>query len=147
MDLKTQRRLAARILKTGRNRVYFDPEALEDIDEAVTRDDVRRLIADGAISPRPIIGTSRHRARKRVLQRKKGRQTGHGKRSGTKNARSSKKRRWISTIRALRTRLRSMKESGDLDTRTYRKYYRMAKSGMFKSKAHMEAYIKDHGVQ
>jgi large subunit ribosomal protein L19e len=147
MDLKTQRRLAARILKTGGNRVYFDPEALEDINEAVTREDVRRLIADGAISPRPIVGTSRHRARKKALQRRKGRQTGHGKRSGTKNARSPKKRRWISTIRPMRTRLRSMKEAGDLDTRSYRKYYRQAKSGMFKNKAHMEAFIKDHGVQ
>jgi len=139
MDLKTQRRLAARILKTGRHRVYFDPDALEDIDEAVTRADIRRLISEGAIAPKPVLGTSRHRARKRAIQRKKGRQRGHGTRSGTKNARNPKKRRWISTIRPLRARLRSMKEAGDLDTRSYRKYYRMAKSGMFKSRAHRES--------
>ncbi|NOZ76566.1 MAG: 50S ribosomal protein L19e [Euryarchaeota archaeon] len=147
MDLKTQRRLAAAILKVGTGRVYFHPDALEDIDEAVTREDVRRLIADGAIAPRPIKGTSRHRARKRALQRKKGRQRGHGTRSGTKYARASRKRRWINTIRPLRASLREMRDSGGLDAGAYRRYYRMAKSGMFKDKAHMESYIKEKGVE
>ena len=44
MNLAYQRRVAARLLKCGLDRVWVDdrPEYQERIDEAVTRDDVRQ---------------------------------------------------------------------------------------------------------
>lgn len=146
MNLKTQRRLAANILKIGTHRVQFDPEDLESVDEAVTREDIRRLIHDGVITAKPIQGISRFRARKIAIQKKKGRRQGQGKRSGTKYARFPKKRRWISTIRPIRIRLKQMRADGELEPSQYRKLYNKAKGGIFKSKAHLESFIKERGV-
>jgi large subunit ribosomal protein L19e len=144
MDLKTPRRLAASILKVGEDRIWLDPEDAEAISSAVTREDIRRLIKNGAIQAKPVRGVSRYRARKLRLQRMKGRRRGPGKRSGKRGARLPKKRRWISTIRAIRRRLRELREAGEIDSRRYRKLYLMAKGGAFKSKAHLETVVKEY---
>ena len=49
MNLKPQKRMSAEILKCGENRVYFDPYLEEDISLAITREDIRNLIKQGAI--------------------------------------------------------------------------------------------------
>ena len=52
MNLKPQKRMAASILKCGENRVYFDPYLIEDIAMAITREDIRNLVKEGAIQKR-----------------------------------------------------------------------------------------------
>jgi large subunit ribosomal protein L19e len=141
MNLKTQRRIASSLLKAGERRVWFDPEEIESIAEAVTRRDVQRLIHDGTIQARPERGISSFRTKKNRAQKAKGRKRGQGKRSGTRNARLSRKRRWISTIRSLRKRLADLRQEGAIDSQTYRRLYRMARGGMFKSKSHLETYL------
>ena len=42
-DLSSQRRLAAQILKIGQNRVWIDPERMDDVEGAITREEVRKL--------------------------------------------------------------------------------------------------------
>lgn len=143
MDLKMSRRLAASILKVGEGRVWLDPEDAEAIAAAVTREDIRRLIKAGAIQAKPVKGVSRYRARKNRIQRMKGRRQGPGKRKGRKGARLARKKRWMATIRAIRRRLREFRDSGEIDTRRYRKLYLMAKGGAFRSKAHLEAAVKE----
>jgi large subunit ribosomal protein L19e len=138
--------MAASILGVGGNRVWFDPENLEAIASAVTKDDVRRLIFEGIIRTKKIEGTGRYRAKFRQAQRSKGRRRGHGKRKGTKEARFPKKRRWISTIRPIRSTLSELRDSEKIDSATYRKLYLMAKGGMFKSKAHLNMYLKERGI-
>jgi large subunit ribosomal protein L19e len=135
--------MAASILKVGKGRVWFDPDELEDIEEAVTRDDVRGLINDRVIQAKPKIGTSRGRANFKKAQKAKGRRTGHGSRKGAKGARLPKKRRWISTIRPIRKTLVELREEKKIDSATHRKLYGMAKGGMFKSKAHLNMYLKE----
>ncbi|MEM2875660.1 MAG: 50S ribosomal protein L19e, partial [Candidatus Bathyarchaeia archaeon] len=41
MNLRNQRRLATEVLKVGKSRVWFDPERIEDIELAITRDEIR----------------------------------------------------------------------------------------------------------
>ena len=53
MNLTTQRRLAASILKVGVNRVWIDPEEIEEVSRAITRDGVKQLIDQGIIKARP----------------------------------------------------------------------------------------------
>lgn len=144
MDLKTQRRLAAKILKIGQNRVWMDEDKLTEVSEAVTRDDVRRLIREGIIKARPEVGVSKYRARKRNTQRAKGRRRGHGKRKGTLGAKIPKKRRWISTIRPVRDSLRELRDKNKIERSTYRKLYMMAKGGIFRSRSHVDTYVKEH---
>ena len=43
--MKSKKRLAAEILKTSQTKIKFVREALEDIKKAITRSDIRGLIA------------------------------------------------------------------------------------------------------
>ena len=52
----------------------------------------------------------------------------------------------MSTIRALRTDLKDMRAAGEIDPTTYRKLYKMAKGGAFKSKSYMKNYARDHDM-
>ena len=144
MERRMQKRMAGEILKIGYHRVWFDDEALEEISEAVTREDIRRLINRGTIQEVPVKGVSRARANKIKTQKAKGRQRGHGSRKGAKHAKVTSKRKWIKTIRPIRKRLRELKEANTIDRSVYRKTYMRAKGGMFRSKAYLESYLKEH---
>ncbi|AKG92277.1 Ribosomal protein L19E [Geoglobus ahangari] len=146
MNLKFQREMAAKILECGVNRVWLDPNALDEIASAATKDDVRELIERGLIKRKPVKGISRARINKRKAQRRKGRRRGHGRRKGRATARMPRKRQWIMRIRALRKRLRKLKEEGVIDSRTYRMLYRKAKGGEFRSVAHLNQYMEAHGL-
>ena len=61
MNVSAQRRMAAKILKCGVNRVYFDPFMIEDIKMAITREDIRSLIKEGVIQKRYKKGISKMR--------------------------------------------------------------------------------------
>lgn len=144
MDLGMQRRMAAEILKAGSHRIWFDEADLDEITGAVTREDIKRLINRGSIQLKQVKGTSRARANKIRLQKEKGRRRGHGTRKGAKHAKVSSKRRWIKTIRPIRKRLKELRDSNAIDRSVYRKTYMMAKGGMFRSKAYLESYLKEH---
>jgi len=145
MSLKTQRRLAAQILKVGESRVWIDPERIADVEAAITREEIKKLIHEGAIKALPKQGVSRARAKVIHEKKKKGLRKGPGSRSGAKGAIISRKEAWMIRIRALRRRLRELKEKRIITQSVYRKLYIMAKSGAFKSKSEMENYIKAQG--
>lgn len=143
MDVSFQKALAADILKCGKSRVYIDPKALDEVSEAITREDVRMLIKRGLIKKLPKKGNSRARIRKNQMQKRKGLRQGQGSRKGTKYARLDKKTRWVKAIRAIRDELKKLRDEGKIDKRTYRKYYRYAKGGMFRSRAHLLSHLKE----
>lgn len=143
-DLSNQRRLAAEILKVGKNRVWIDPQRIEDVEAAITREEVRKLIHEKVIQALPEKGVSRARAKAIREKKKKGRRTGPGSRSGTSNAKVSKKEVWISKIRSLRKRLRELKATRAITEDTYRQLYKAAGSGRFSSVADLERYLKAH---
>jgi large subunit ribosomal protein L19e len=146
MNLTTQKRLAAEILKIGVNRVWIDPDNLEEVSEAITREGVKKLIADGTIKARPKKGISSYRSKKIAEQKSKGRRKGRGSIKGAKGARNPKKKAWMTTIRALRTDLKDMRDNREINRTTYRKLYKMAKGGAFRSKSYMKTYARDHDL-
>lgn len=141
MDLSNQRRMAAEILKCGLNRVYMNPNNIEDISEAVTRGDIRRLVNEGVIRSRQVHGISTGRKKARLAQKEGGKRKGHGSRKGSKYARFPKKRRWINTIRPIRRTLKEYREGGYISSETYRSYYRHASGGLFRSVSHMRSHM------
>ena len=145
MDLKNQKRMAAQLLKCGVNRVWIDPNRIEDVEDAITRADIRTAINSGTIKAKQKIGVSRGRARHISKQKKKGKQRGHGSRKGGKKARKPKKQQWIQTIRPIRARLKILRDEGKINRNIYRKFYMKAKGGMFKSKAHLETHLRVEG--
>lgn len=144
--LRSQRRLAAQILKVGQNRVWINPERMEDVEAAITREEIKKLIHEGIIKSRPQKGVSRARAKILHEKKKKGLRKGPGSRSGAAHAKISKKEAWMTKIRALRKRLRKLKTRKTITEDTYRRMYRMAGSGRFDSVADLERYLKAHGL-
>ncbi|MFB6127449.1 MAG: 50S ribosomal protein L19e [Halolamina sp.] len=140
-DLKAQRRLAADELDVGKGRVWFDPEEQSEIAEAITREDVRDLIDQGVIRAEDAKSNSRGRARKRQAKRDYGHGTGAGSRKGKSGAREAQRDAWISQIRALRSRLKELRDDGPLSASQYRELYNKASGGEFDSVDRLESYI------
>ena len=146
MSLSSQRRLAAEILKIGEGRVWVDPNRTEEVEVAITREEIRKLIHEGVIRSLPKKGVSRARARALHEKRKKGLRRGPGRKSGSSGAIVSKKHVWMNKIRTLRGRLRELKAKRVITESTYRQLYNTAGSGAFKSVAELERYIKTRGL-
>lgn len=146
MQITNQKKMAAQILKCGVNRIWVDPHRVDQVASAVQKEDIRDYIDEGWIRAKPIQGTSRVRARFAHAQKAKGRRTGHGKRSGTRNAREPRKQRWMTNIRAQRRVLRDLREEGSLKSSNYRHYYRKAKGGSYRSIAHMKTQMEADGI-
>ena len=145
-NLSIQRRLAAQIMKIGRNRVWIDPARVDDVDTAITREEVRKLIHEKIIVSRPEAGVSRSRAKVIIEKKRKGRRNGPGSRTGGRKAKITKKDAWIIRIRSLRKRLRELKASRIITESTYRKIYMIAGSGKYESIADLERYLKTNDM-
>ena len=141
-NLSAQRKLAAKILDCGENRVWIDPEKLSDVQNAMSREDIRGLIEAGTISTHQKKGISRGRVRARTAKRSYGHGKGQGKRSGAKGARTPSKREWIKKIRAQRRELRAQRDAGTLTPTEYRGLYRRAAGGQFRNVAHLKTQIE-----
>jgi len=144
--LSSQRRLAAQILKVGQNRVWIDPQRMDDVETAITREEVKKLIHEKVITALPEKGVSRARAKTIREKKRKGRRKGVGSKTGAGHAKISKKEVWMSRIRSLRKRLRELKATRVITETTYRKLYSVAGSGRFESIADLERYLKAHDL-
>lgn len=141
-SLSNQKRIAAEVLNVGATRVWLDPDKLTDIANAITREDIRGLIEGGTIKARQAQGISRGRARGNDVKRKKGHKTGQGNRKGGKNARSPKKHLWMRKIRAQRRTLRELRDNNTLDRSMYRRMYRKAKGGEYRTVSVLNSQVE-----
>jgi large subunit ribosomal protein L19e len=144
MNLKVQKRLAAQILNCSPGRVTFDNDRLEDIKQAITKRDLKLLIGDGAITRKPGNFTSKVRARKLALQKRKGRRDGPGSRKGKFAARFKPKRTWMNLLRVQREFLKLLLEKKIITRQAYRELYLKSKGGYFRSKRHIKLYLQEH---
>lgn len=141
-DLASQRRIAAAVLKCGVNRVWLDPDQMTEIENAISREDMRKLVDDGVVKVKPKKGVSRGRARARIAKRSYGHRKGVGRRKGAAGARTPSKRVWIQKIRAIRKVLVELRDDGTLERRYYRILYRRAAGGQYRNVAHMKAQME-----
>merc|ERR1712179_146761 len=78
--LRLQKRLASSLLKCGKKKIWLDPNESNEIANANSRQNIRKLIKDGLIIKKPTVIHSRARVRIADEARRKGRHSGHGKR-------------------------------------------------------------------
>lgn len=142
--MNNKKKLAAKILNVSPQKVVFSPEALDDIQKAITRSDMRGLIAVGKISKAKVNQHSRGGARKVAEQKGKGRQRGKGSRKGSKHSIVTRKEKWVARIRAQRELLKELHGKNLLSTANYRLLYTKAKGGYFRNRRHIKLYVKEH---
>lgn len=133
MSLKSQKRMASKLLKVGKSRVWIDPEEIDRVEAAITKNELRQLMHDGVIKSKPKLGVSKGRHRQKTK--------GPGSRKGSK---FPKKKLWIMKIRALRKRLRKLVSKRSITRPTYRKLFGMTKGGAFRNIVHLNEYLETH---
>ena len=142
--MRSKKRLAAEILKTSPKKVKFLAEALDEIKKAITRSDLRGLIAVKKIVKSRANEQSRSRARKIATQKSKGRQKGKGTKKGKKFSTVTKKERWMAKVRVQRVFLKELKDKELVSTKNYQMLYRKVKGGYFRNKRHIKLYLSEY---
>ncbi|MBI4983281.1 50S ribosomal protein L19e [Candidatus Woesearchaeota archaeon] len=138
--------LAAKILKISPHKVKFADNALEDIEKALTRSDIRGLIAMNKITKKRVNEHSRARARKNATQKKKGKRKGKGSRKGNQFSIISRKDRWISRVRIQRKFLKQLRDKKLISSTNYQLVYNKIKSGFFRNKRHIKLYLNEYNL-
>ena len=132
MNLGKKRILAAKALGVGKNRIIFRTDALGEIKEAITRQDIKNLHEEGIISLRPIHG------RRKIEKRK--RKRGAGK---IKIKVSKRKQNYVRLTRKLRAYVHSLKQNGSLTRELYHELRKKIKNKHFKSKDNLKEHVRN----
>ena len=142
VNLKAKKRLVSRVVGVGIHRVKFDSGHLDDIADAITRDNIRSLITANTITIKPIVGTSRGRAQAKRIQRKK-RGTKQGSKKGRKGARAPRKDAHMIKVRALRYRLKIAKDRKEITNPEFWQLYKMIGGNTIRNSAHQRILIEE----
>ncbi|MDD3232747.1 MAG: 50S ribosomal protein L19e, partial [Candidatus Methanomethylophilus sp.] len=127
------------------NRVWIDPDKAEDVQDCITRGDIRTAIDSGLIKAAVKQGTSKGRIRHAAAQKASGKRKGPGSRKGTANARAPEKEAWMATIRPIRDELKQLRADGKIAPSVYRLYYRKAKGGVYTSRRNLKQHMVADG--
>ena len=128
--------------KVGMKRISFDSDHLDDIADAITRDNIRSLLTANTIKIKPIVGTSKGRTRVKKIQKKK-RGTGQGSKKGRKGARVGKKTVYVNKVRALRYLLKVSKDRKEITNESFKAIYRKIGGNTIRNKAHLRTVIAE----
>jgi large subunit ribosomal protein L19e len=132
MNLSNKKALASKVLKVGKGRIVFTEENLNEIKEAITRQDILELYNSKAIQIREI------RGRKTRIKRKHRR--GKGKIKKTINTR---KRDYVNLTRKLRVFAKHLSKTEKIDGEKFRRIRKMIKAKKFKSKRHLNETLEE----
>ena len=125
-----KRNLAAKTMKVGKDRITFVRARLEEIKEAITKQDIRDLVISRAIIIKPVKG------RKTNTKRKNKRGTGKIKKKVNK-----RKQEYVIMTRKLRKYTAEMKKQEKLSKEDVSEIRKKIRNKAFKSKAHLKTYI------
>ena len=127
MQLNKKKELAARALSLGKERIIFNKERLEEIKEAITKQDMRDLLKNGAISTLPIKG--KLTKPKRKTRRREG---------SIKKKVNHRKRDYIIITRKLRGFISELRKKEIIAQPEYKKLRNEIRAKNFRSKSHMK---------
>ncbi len=133
--------MAASVLGVGKDRVIFNDEYSDLIQDAITRSTIRGLVGFGAIKAAPEKGVSRGRYRSKARRLKRGRSAGSTE--GTAFARNPRKGAWISKVRALRWRLKVARDRKEISQVAYKALYKQVKGGQVRGVKHLLDLMKE----
>ena len=132
MNLRTKKTLATGALKVGRARIVFLKSRIDEIKEAITKQDIKDLKQEGAILVKDIGG------RKKSVKRKNKRGTG-----SIRKKVNVRKRTYVIMTRKLRKIVAGMKLRGEIDKAETKDIRNKIRNRKFKSGAHLKKYVKE----
>lgn len=128
MNLRKKKALAARALGVGEGRIKFLEPRMDEIKEALTKQDIRDLHKDGAIIIKNIHG------RKTLVKKKKRRSAGNVRKKINK-----RKQEYVALTRKLRKHLAQI--AGKLTKKEKEDLRKKIKNKFFESNADFKNYI------
>ena len=131
INLRQRKELASKVLGVGKNKIQFSVAHLADIKEAITKQDIRDMYAEGIISIKPNLG------RKTKEKRKTRRGPG-----SIKNTRVKGKNEYCILVRKLRRHVKEIRKQGKMDQEKHQDLRKKIRAGVFKSKAHLKSYME-----
>jgi len=134
MNLKKKKQLAIRTFGVGKERIIFVKSRLEEIKEAITKQDIRELYREGAIRIQEPKG-------RRKIQKKKSRK-GPGK-VGKKV--KKRKQGYVKITRRLREHLRELKKQNKISKEEEKDIRNKIRNRKFNSLSGFKAYLKVSG--
>ncbi len=142
VNLRAKKRLAARVTGVGVHRIKFDSDHLDDVADAITRENIRSLITANTIQIKSFTGTSRGRAQDKKDQRNK-RGAKPGAKQGRKGARVGKKEIYVAKVRSLRRLLKIAKDRKDITNPEFWSLYKKVGGNTVRNKAHLRLLIEE----
>ncbi len=130
MNLEKKKNLAVRALGVGKKRIVFLTPRIDEIKEAITKQDIRDLKEEGAIIIKDVKG------KKKVEKRK--RRRGSGKVRKKVNIR---KKQYVIMTKKLRTYIVGLVKSGQINKEDATDMRKKIRNKFFRSKAHMKEYV------
>jgi len=142
VNLRAKKRLASRVTGVGVHRIKFDSDHLDDIADAITRENIRSLITANTIQIKPFTGTSRGRAQEKKDQKNK-RGAKQGAKQGRKGARVGKKEIYVAKVRSLRRLLKIAKDRKDITNPEFWSLYKKVGGNTVRNKAHLRLLMEE----
>ena len=142
VNLKAKKRLAARVTGVGVHRIKFDADHLDDVADAITRENIRSLITANTIKIDSFTGTLRGRAQTKKAQKNK-RGTTQGSKQGRQGARVGKKEVYVAKVRSLRRLLKIAKDRKDLTNPEFWALYKKVGGNTVRNKAHLRTLMEE----
>ncbi len=131
MNLLSKKRLAAKTLGVGAGRIIFDTNRIDEVKEAITKQDIRDLNSSGAIKIREVTG--RRRVEKSQSRRRMGK---------IRKKIVSRKGEYVIITRKLRLYVKNLKDQGKITDEKYKEMRSKIKMKMFKSKRHFKEALE-----
>ena len=131
MNLKKKKTLAAKTLGGGKERIVFLEPRLDEIKEAITKQDIRDLYKEGAIIIKTIKG--------RITKKKNKSRRGYGKVKINVNKR---KKNYVVLTRKFRGMVKDLLNKGIISKQDFVELRKKIKNKQFKSKSHFKEQLK-----
>lgn len=129
MDLSKKKKLAKRTLGVGEDRIVFQESRLEEIKDAITKQDIRDLEKSGAIFIKEIKGRkSKHKHKSRSM-------------GNVHKKIRNRKRRYMTITRKMRRHLRNYRPAEKISVGEIKNTGKKIKNKDFRSKAHFKEYL------
>jgi large subunit ribosomal protein L19e len=131
MKLENKKELVSRTLKVGLNRVVFNTARLNEIKEAITKQDVRDLFVSGAIMVKEIKGT-------KTKEKRKWRRRSGSIRMSPKGG----KTKYVMRTRKLRDYIMRLRDNEMISRDIYLKLRQEIRASVFKDLTHLKERIE-----